>query len=254
MEISQSLEKIGLNKKESQAYLELLRLGTQPASSIARKMNIPRSTAHFLLENLVDRRFCIQTKKGNTFLFTAEPPQNIVKILETEKEKELLHKENQIDLLQKIMPEMEGMISKYTDIPQITFYEGIEGILKMFIKKSAKKTTDSYIFTASNYINQAFPDEVKAYTDEHNKKNEQRTDYVLDSAKYKKDNEKRNPPGTVFKYFPDKTFELKTHIQIDDDHIGIINIENTPIGVSIQHGAIAEDFRSLHQQLWKALG
>jgi sugar-specific transcriptional regulator TrmB len=132
MDISQSLEKIGLKAKESQAYLELLRLGTQPASTIARHMSIPRSTAHFLLENLVKRRFCSHTKKGNTFLFTAEPPQNIIKILETEKEKEILHKNNQIDLLKKIAPEMEGMASKYTHIPKITFYEGEDGLINVY--------------------------------------------------------------------------------------------------------------------------
>lgn len=253
MDISHSLEKIGLNKKESQAYLELLKLGTQPASVIAKKMTIPRSTAHFLLENLVERRFCTHTKKGNSFLFTAEPPQNIVKILETEKEKEIQQKNNQIDLLKKIAPEMEGIMSKYTDIPQITFYEGIAGILKMFKQKAANKPVDGYIFSASNYIAKKYPEEVQSYTDEHNKMNDRKKDYVIDSGQYKKQNEKRKPPNTAFKYFKKPSFELKTHIQIDGDHIGIINIENTPIGVSIQHAGIAQDFRALHQQLWEAL-
>lgn len=252
MELLQHFRQLGLSQKEAESYLHLLQLGTQPASAIARKMGIPRSTAHFLLSHIVARHFATQTKKANTIYFTAELPQNILHVLENEKEHMIHKKEQEMDLIKKLLPQLTGMISKYTDIPKITFYEGVEAIVSMFAKNAAYKEVDSYSFSASNVLMDHYPREVKAYLQAHEKSRANNQEYVLDSYCYKKRN-KKSSRNVHFKYFPDKKFILRTHIQIDGDHMGIVNIENVPIGISIQHKAIAMDLIALHQQLWKLL-
>lgn len=252
MDIITHFERLGLSQKEAAAYLHLLQLGTQPASAIARKMAVPRSTAHFLLSSLVSRHFVTSSKKTNTLYFSAELPQNILHVLENEKEHLVQKKEQEMDLIKKLLPELKGMLSPYSDIPKITFYEGIDGVVSMFTKHTAYKAVDSYSFSASNVIAEQYPREVKAYLDVHEQSRRNNTEYVIDSYCFKKNNNK-SPKNVLFKYFIDKKFILKTHIQIDGDHIGILNIENNPIGISIQHAAMAKDLIALHQQMWKVL-
>ena len=57
-----------------------------------------------------------------------------------------------------------------------------------------------------------------------------------------------------YRYFPDKDYVLKTHIQIYGDRVMMLNAAESPAGVLIKHKAMADDLRALHQQIWKMLG
>jgi len=66
--LSHKLQKSGLLKNEANIYILLFQLGSQPASVLAKKLEIPRSTSGFYLEELYkkgvdykpvsDRRSC----------------------------------------------------------------------------------------------------------------------------------------------------------------------------------------------------
>lgn len=170
MDIISHFQQLGLSQKEAEAYLQLLQLGTQPASAIARKMQIPRSSAHFILSELSKHQFVRQSNRGNTILFTAELPQNIPQILESEKERLINKKDQQLDLARKLMPQLEGMMSKYTSIPKITFYEGDEGLTKVYEDTLTSSETIRSIASFDS-MHEVLPDYFKNYYKRRAEKN-----------------------------------------------------------------------------------
>ena len=71
--MEQQLKTLGFTEKEITVYLALLEFGTQPASVIAKKTSIPKTTVLFLFDNLLKKGYLIRSQKGQTQYFTADP-------------------------------------------------------------------------------------------------------------------------------------------------------------------------------------
>ena len=120
----QKLIQLGFSEKEAKVYLALLEFGTQPASVIAKKTNLPKATVLFLFENLGKRGYLQRSQKGRIFYFYADP-----KDLESEKNKEL---ENQKTALNQAIPLLREFKNPFTSPPKILFFEGLEGCRKAY--------------------------------------------------------------------------------------------------------------------------
>jgi len=73
-EYEKVLEELGLSKLESQLYLKLLKIGPSSAGNLAKELNIQRSTAYYLLENLKKKNFIFVISKEKNKLFQATDP------------------------------------------------------------------------------------------------------------------------------------------------------------------------------------
>jgi sugar-specific transcriptional regulator TrmB len=142
------LKEIGLNEKEALVYLELLKLGTQPASIIARRLDIPKSTGNFNLEVLVKKNFATKTKKGTSFLYTAEDPVVIIDMLDYKKKKQISEIDNKIKSAKSLITELKSIQFGNVQKPEITFYESTQDLYKIFdsIINEAKKTGEIMSF------------------------------------------------------------------------------------------------------------
>ncbi|MFH1410391.1 MAG: helix-turn-helix domain-containing protein, partial [Patescibacteria group bacterium] len=70
MKLKQALEEIGLSKIEVEAYLTLLKTaGAQPASILANRMGINRTTAYKALINLSKLGLATKTMKHGIICF-----------------------------------------------------------------------------------------------------------------------------------------------------------------------------------------
>lgn len=80
------LEEVGLNEKEARVYLALLQLGEDSVGEIAKEANIKRPTAYLVLESLEKRGLIKQNTLHKKSVYTAEPPEKILSILQQDKE------------------------------------------------------------------------------------------------------------------------------------------------------------------------
>src|SRR3989338_9052790 len=126
--IRSTLEGLGLTDKEAAIYLLLLQLGTAPASTLADRAEVPRSTAQFTCQQLVKRGLLRMVQKANTYLFTPEPPEKLELLLRKQHD-ELAEKEDQ---LHRIIGELKEMQNPYSVLPRVQFYEGSEGIARAY--------------------------------------------------------------------------------------------------------------------------
>lgn len=126
--IGEFLSDLGLTSKEKKIYVALLELNEQPASVIAKKVKIPRSTALFILNELVEKGFV--TKKihtSSTSYFSAISPAEIRNLLNHKKQR----LEGQLRDLEILAPEFHNIAKNFLPHSKVGYFEGIEGAYKM---------------------------------------------------------------------------------------------------------------------------
>lgn len=123
----ESIEKIfkslNLNEKEIKCYIELTILWSQPASILAKKINVARSTTQFTLDALVKKWFAIKLIKNQITYYSAEKIENIINILNSQKNRYLSEIEEKEKRLKGIIPIINWMKKESTKKPKVIFYE-----------------------------------------------------------------------------------------------------------------------------------
>src|SRR5665213_747293 len=84
--IPATLGELGLGETEIAIYLTLLKVGPSPASSLARRTHITRSTAQYACQQLTKKGVASMTLRNNVYLFTADPPERLLHFLEKQRD------------------------------------------------------------------------------------------------------------------------------------------------------------------------
>lgn len=117
MEIQHTLKKYGLSEHEITVYLNLLKHVESTVFDIAKETKIPRPTVYRVLSSLENMNLVSMWKKNNVAYFTAESPQQLIKILDEKKE-----------LISKVLPDMFDLRKHKELVPTAKIYTGTEGL------------------------------------------------------------------------------------------------------------------------------
>jgi len=127
LDLKKSLEYIGFSNKEVLVYLALLELGKGTVTEISKKAGINRPTGYHILSSLESKELVKSSGKKPKQEYVSESPDQIEKLLQNKIE------ENQkfINEARKIIPELKS-IHNIIDRPKILFYEGVDGLKKVY--------------------------------------------------------------------------------------------------------------------------
>lgn len=121
-------QKIGLSELESQAFLELIRLGPCPVSVWARHSKINRSSMYVLLNRL--------ESQGLVTSFINQGIKHVQAVAMTELPALLFDRQQKIeqtrDFFIKNLPDLQKLEKNHNLIPKIVFYEGKKKIELMY--------------------------------------------------------------------------------------------------------------------------
>lgn len=146
------LQRIGLSAEEARVYLACLEINGGPVSVIARKAGSQRVSCYHTIENLLKKRLLSQYNKNGVKYYAPEPPQQLVKIAE-----------EKVNLAKGLLPELSSLASTLGFKPKIRFYEGREGVERVFTESlSAKREILGY--TDLKLATEFFPSFFKEYT------------------------------------------------------------------------------------------
>jgi HTH-type transcriptional regulator, sugar sensing transcriptional regulator len=123
--VRQVLLNLDLSDKEADVYLQLLQAGTSPASAVAQRTGMTRSTAHYTCQQLSKKGIVARTMKNTVFLFSAEPPEKLEYLIE-QKRNEL---DRRRDALREVLPEMHDMLNEHPVLPRVRFFEGATDLM-----------------------------------------------------------------------------------------------------------------------------
>src|SRR3989338_7146646 len=86
-ELKSILQEIGLNNKEAEVYLAMLKSGEETASRISQIAELNRITTYTILKSLGEKGFCSSYDKNNVQYFKPTKPEQILGLLEEKKKK-----------------------------------------------------------------------------------------------------------------------------------------------------------------------
>lgn len=115
------LLKLGLTQEEAKVYLASLEIGGGPVSTIAKKAGSERVSCYHTIENLLEKRLLSQHTKNNIKYFSPEPPEQLLKA-----------SQEKVNIATGLIPQLKSLMSSLAFKPKIRFYEGLDGVERVF--------------------------------------------------------------------------------------------------------------------------
>lgn len=249
MKLKQALEEMGLSKIEVETYLTLLKTaGAQPASVLANRIKINRTTAYKALINLAHLGLATKTMKHGIICFFAEDPEDTLKTLIIEKQETL--KEVNASILEALPSLIVGEEGS-PHLPKIRYYEGIDGIKQVY-EAVLKEGVDYYRYGDITKIYGTLGDFVEDWIKRRNKMGI--TAHAImpyhkrSEELYKKDKEELRKSL----YIPYDLFPIEGEVRIFGNKVTILSLKkDSPISIIIDSEVVARMFKSIFMLTWR---
>ena len=250
--ISEYLSSIGLDEKEVQVYIISMRLGTTRVTQIAKRCKLPRSTVHYICDQLVEKQLMRLSRKGNIKSFTAESPESIRYLLGAQRD-QINYKEEELNIM---LPELERIYNPHTILPKVTYYEGVEGIIKMFEDVLEANTP---LLGATSITNDIHPEILNYLEKKYIPKRKALKNMVWaiynDNPKTREYQKMDKEMNRISLLVPEKDFPFNSCCHIYDGKVVFYSFnENDITGVMIKNSIIYETQTSLFKLAWERAG
>ena len=120
------LQRLGLEPSEQATYQTLLDHGSLQASALAKRTGANRATQYLFLKRLIEKGFVTQSLKQGLKVFTAEPPEKLLRLYD---EKIALLQQDQKQF-QELLPLLQAKQRETLITPKFQIFEGADGIKK----------------------------------------------------------------------------------------------------------------------------
>jgi len=123
MSIQIALKEYGLNDKEIDVYVNLIKSGESSLQEISKRCNCPRTTVYNNLNYLISKGLVSKADKDKIAFYTATDPEKMIDILDRKK-----------ILLEQTLPELTSLKNTLDKKSRIEVYEGPKGIFAMYME------------------------------------------------------------------------------------------------------------------------
>ena len=250
--LQQTLQKLGLDKKEIEIYLQLLRIGPNRASVLAYQLKLPRTTVQNILIRLEEAKLVTKILDKNSFTFAATHPDNLPQIVEMQMRKSDYEFTRTIEELKKLTPELLGMMRSNKALPSVKFYRGLDGVREVLFD-TLKSKTDLKDFANID----AMFEFVKPINDEYvaarEKTNIKKRSLLLDTPFAHKvyESGKYSPKSHLgYKWIDRELYPFTIEMNIYDGKVSYLTyVKDDFVGVIIEN----EHIYRMHDSIWNML-
>jgi sugar-specific transcriptional regulator TrmB len=229
------LTNLGLSPNEAKIYLAALESGSASAQRIAQKAQIKRTTAYSVLEGMVKKGFILKTDKEGNAKFIAENPKNLAERFKTYQKS-----------FENIMPELEAIHNERNVKPKVLFFEGEEGIIKVY-EDTLKENPKEILEFNTSEIFKAFETFPLDYVEERKKRNIHALRIGPEDQMYsehaKMDKEELSQTKLI------KNFDIPIEINIYNNKVAFMSYADK-IGLIIESEGIAKSMKKIYELLW----
>ncbi len=239
--ITTVLKEIGLSEMETNVYLGLLKTGGADATTLAKKIDIKRTTVYPIIERLISQGLVTIYDSGRKKFFRAIKPSGLSTLYS-----------RKIEALNSIIPKLEALEGKTGELYGVRFIRSkkefelfYENVLHEY------KGREYYIIgSASGFLNID-----RDFLIEYRKRraaNNIKVKLIMSDDSRKEIGQ--NDPSLLraFKYMPAKYF-FRSTIDIYDDKIFIVGPELKAMAVVIEIPPMVDVFKSVFEILWETL-
>lgn len=252
MEYIQELTSLGLKDKEAAVYLASLELGPSPVQPISKKAKVVRATTYVILESLMQMGLITKYKEGKKTLFSAEPPHQLLRLLERQQE---VVQEKHRDL-EMILPELQMLTKVIGEKPSVRYFEGKEGLraIRQEMIMYCRPGDTFYNFTPADHLIAVFPDDEGTHSPQRvSRQIFSKTIFTTHSEKVKKLwGSQKAMSLSQRRYISPEKFPVSAGMTIYRNRIGIGSYTGKLFGVVIESDQMADMMRSLFELAWES--
>jgi len=228
-----TLERIGLEKKEADVYIAILKLGTSTATSVSRETQIERTLVYRTIDKLIGKGLVNYIIENKVRRFNAVEPEKLLI--------QLKEKENE---LKSILPKLkEASRYKNKGDPRVEIYRGLKGIKSLvreiyILKQDYRAILSEYEFPQLKL----FFEQLMGFLEKENIHEK-----LLLKEGLKVDIVSKN---TEIRYLPKEHSFLAT-TGVCGDKVAIILWTEPFLAIGIESKELANTYKSYFDILWK---
>jgi sugar-specific transcriptional regulator TrmB len=173
---------LGIPERDLVIFRLLNSLGAMPASSVASRLGMNRTTAFSALRRLGERGLVFEIPKKSGNYFSAVEPDRLLR----EAEKKVLEEKKKFSMLTEFAKELETERNQDSARPAVSFYEGENGIISLFQKTLLLGSEQSAFLTLEKFPNKVKEYLMKDYIAQKKKRGVQSRVLIPESSRAKK--------------------------------------------------------------------
>jgi sugar-specific transcriptional regulator TrmB len=242
------LKTLDLSQKEANIYLALLKIGQNPASTIAKFTKLSRTTVYSCLQTLVEKQFVQFYQKNKLQIFAARPPETIQIILERKIREANIRRKK----FESLLPNFKALINSGQILPSVEYFEGLEGIKKIYNHHLEQKT-EKLSYSPAHAIKDP---ELRKFLDIYIAK---RTALKLQARvifPINKDTQniqlKDDKTFRRSALVPEEMFPFSAEVNIYGNYVSYISLAGNYHGVILESSEIAQTQKSIFELSWIA--
>lgn len=241
-QVKDKLKELGFNDNEVKVYLALTQLGEGPASKIAKKASLPRTTVISILEKLQNQGFVTTHKYRGVTQYWVEAPKTLKQVFE-----------NKIKVAEDLDKLMSEVYRSEKDFPYARVYDTQASIKKYIEKELINLKAKSIIKTIDypgmgNYTKIYSQDLDKILINLKNKKGLVTHTLVPFGTAKEIEQEKLKRQSIVIKELP-KGIEFTASIWLVNNKLVLFS-GKMPFLVEISHSLIVSSLESIYNFFW----
>ncbi|MBN2101037.1 ArsR family transcriptional regulator [Candidatus Dojkabacteria bacterium] len=248
--ITSQLKKFGLEEKEAQIYLSLLKEGSQTPLEISRNTDINRTTIYRQLETLQTSGLVEEVLDDKSTRYTASDPDKLNFLIE--------QRENSIRSLKRSLPDLTAQLSalKQESIShsKVVFFRGIKGLKQLLwntTKAKGKQIVNYGYLSWNEVVGNEFAEKLREEhvvqkihgreVTNHKEDGTQWTDNITRVRQYYKE-----------KFIPKSVLEINHDQYIYDDILAYAHIyKEEYFGIEIHNPEIAKTQKQIFEIIWE---
>lgn len=245
--INETLTLLGLTDKEIQIYLACLELGSATVQELANRSGLKRTNIYNYLEDLKQKGLITEIQYKHKALLIAENPQ----MLKQRAEKRMTEAKSCVQKIDEAIPELLGIFSLPGEKPKVKYYQGIEGIKKIY-DDTLVAGEPIYAFTDyEKMFDVMTPEYMIKYAE--NRATKRISFYTLAQPGHwaKKMVALNKEHKREMKLL--ENAQLETEINIYGNKVALLSFRRPYTGVIIEDRAISQSIKSIWKVLWDKL-
>jgi sugar-specific transcriptional regulator TrmB len=240
---------INLTEDHAKTYIANLELGAFPASNIARKSKLPRSSTYYLLDDLLKIGLVSLIEGESKKIYSPTRPEVLLNAIGKKEEKIVQVKKN----FKSLLPELNNLyLSNQPDFPKVSYFEGESGLKTVLYDCFSSKEVFAICQENNNRSLSEEPKYILDFVEQVGLRDIMYKELMYDikaNREYKKEFESKKHQILLIPANPQAKFHHFDK-QIYQDKVAYISLDNK-IGIIIEDASLANAEKTQFEDLWK---
>ncbi len=244
MDITASLQDLGLTEKEATIYTTLLQLGRGSILDIAHHCSLKRPTIYSGIESLENKGLVHRIPLGKRIQFQAEPPEQLSQLVERHQKQ-----------LNELLPQLLAItnVPRGTK-PEIRFFEGKESVTTLYKHTFGNLVEHEsvYFITSARDLYANFPEMLQLFKELSHRREWKVREIVPNTSagvQYVSDVSMRNTRHQV-RFLPKGLDLFDMEVMLVRDALILVSFRQDIFALSIKSKHFVDSFQNIFKGLW----